>query len=508
VPGYRCSPPEQRREGDVTTSISRYLYDPANLFTVLFDSMPAEPLLSGLVADWAKDGDFWYRSTEVAQKVPGRELSETEVRRAQNEDPRDLLAILYGLDAALIDVRKPYARSLVPDVQRAIVRYRGEHHSLSDEELGGALLPRFTNHRPGGNDLTLSALFKNVIRVAEGAWGKVSYKAIPDWVSGLDIRLANGDKPERIPVGVAAMLESPDDVHFKRVAELPPDIHHGGDSVDGYFPGPRDDEMTLHRMVRRIDTILRRLDDSGAVIGVLPHACLCDSLVESWKRALGESADRRTDGGSRLQWVLIGTGLLGDSPSPSRAIVLDGKGREVFSQDQVNARRLEPDTLAEWGLEDSGTAPRRAALQHMRAGKRIEVRDTDAGRVAILACEDLKQLPRTCEDLDTVGVSLILAPVFAEPMQEEQSSSRVAGEYCVDKLGAWIVVVNSLVVGRAQGLTGELSVFGLAGPTDAKVPAPSWTSASCTKPDEVRLLWLPVAPRFHDDETDPGPDRP
>ena len=74
-------------------------------------------------------------------------------------------------------------------------------------------------------------------------------------------------------------------------------------------------------------------------------------------------------------------------------------------------------------------------------------------RLAILVCEDLARVPALAGPLCGHGISLLLVPVFARPTKDRRWERATAEAYS-DATGATIVVANSLVVARIQGVDG------------------------------------------------------
>lgn len=141
--------------------VTRYVRDPADLFTVLYDKFTTEFSRSKNVSSWLNDS-FWNTAFDIAKKAPSEKLSAKMVDEALT-DPQAHLAILCGLDIALWSIRQPCRLGTSAGaVDNAAYRYRlsGQLNSL---EIAGVLLPKFTV--PGGpsGQPTLDGLIRSVV---------------------------------------------------------------------------------------------------------------------------------------------------------------------------------------------------------------------------------------------------------------------------------------------------------------------------------------------------------
>ena len=211
-----------------------------------------------------------------------------------------------------------------------------------------------------------------------------------------------------------------------------------------------------------------------------------------------------------LTWIMVGTGPVDpnfgvtgsfkSSGSPNnRGYVLDRYGSPVFYQNKNFGFTLINDQLDEWKLDEKSTNPQREVLEDITPGERVEVRDAGLRRgrgirVALLICEDFGQPEEFMKDLKRIGVSLILTPVFAKPFLGKYPFPHGASDRYALKIGAWVVVANSLVVGRAQGITGPLPIFARGGPPPLGEAGwvMQWDPKECNEADEVVFLEIPI----------------
>ncbi|MGB0097746.1 MAG: hypothetical protein WBP81_35065, partial [Solirubrobacteraceae bacterium] len=147
----------------------------------------------------------------------------------------------------------------------------------------------------------------------------------------------DGLLPSHVAVGCVPMLSGYDDLELSC---------RDDDGCRRYRIRPRRASLS-----GRVRAALRGLDASGAVVGVLPEATLSNELLDLWISAI--RTEERPEG-SRLDWVLAGTGPVGDAEPPhNRAVMLERTtGQKVFEYDKEFDFTLTPDTLEKWNLGD------------------------------------------------------------------------------------------------------------------------------------------------------------
>lgn len=415
---------------------SRHPTDPADLFAVLYDDLVADK------EQFNREADHWVELPgfqEIASQVEHLAHSEGEIDQTRlyswllPDSAPHRLAMLIGIDRALANVN-PLQDSVNAGALGPLLRRYAKKGRFSTDNVRGAVLPRLTWPAEPAHQSTIAEAFIAVIRVSEASWQAISH----DRVKGSQ-DLA---KPNRqVSITVAPLLESLQDIDIARIPGCSHDPRTGK-PVDGYVLGPVDRE----EIRARIRGILSRLIKEKAIIGVLPEASLCNSLLAYWQELLRQlSQDPNAD--PRHCWILVGTGPIGEPDSAgrysNRAVILDQSGEQVFSQDKTRDFSLTPKTIRDWGLaEKLGDAA--LAVEWINRGSKIEVRESFAGRFAILICEDITD-PDTRSVLKDCGVSHLLVPIFASPLKGDWEFPRSEAQQYVRKIGSWVLAVNSLV---------------------------------------------------------------
>lgn len=163
----------------------------------------------------------------------------------------------------------------------------------------------------------------------------------------------------------------------------------------------------------RIAKILEQCQDEGCVLVALPE---CFGFMQRYRQQLLEKAepfgqgliqDWLTRQSSRLGLYLIAGSVPLVSPDPARVtnslLVYDGRGSCIARYDKI--------FLFDVGLSDRDTY---RESDYTRAGDRVAVVDTPAGRVGLSVCYDLR-FPELYRALVDRGASILTAPsAFAE----------------------------------------------------------------------------------------------
>ncbi|GAA3120310.1 hypothetical protein ACFQ0X_05510 [Streptomyces rectiviolaceus] len=403
--------------------------DPADLFVVLYDALPNWPFSS-------RTANKWFGDTRVQQRA---ELVCKDVRRDGRADidlvrnlirqygDQGMFAVLMGLDRAFENAGI-YPGTIGEKTMSWLSRRYVNTNSLnSNTERTGLLLPRYT--RPGKVmvELTGKPEFFSVHRVTPAAREGI-------WHSGiLHLEPRDFDRKQAISIGAAPVLESYLDLKF----ESP----EGDDGIGLYRIAPDDG-----RLRPRIERVFQNLENSGAQIGVLPECTLSNDLFKHWDTLLHNDPPAA----SRLQWILLGTGPIGSTepaePPPNRAILLDRETAQVLLwQDKMAGFTLGKGQAEDWQLPDRPKFE--PAAEYISRGHQVAVLETFLGRIAILICEDIKQNAAWLGKCQALGVSHIFVPLFASPISREVKRWALeAAENCVEQLGAWVILSNSLAV--------------------------------------------------------------
>ncbi|MCP2341840.1 hypothetical protein [Actinomadura rupiterrae] len=449
---------------------AEYPADPADLFVRLYDELPAE-----LHRSW--DPGAWYEKDQVrraAAALRERIAADGALDPAETaalvaaEGDQGRFTLLLALDGALA-LANPYGPFYDASAMTGItIRYLVDGR-FDTGAAGGALLPRCAlPGRPEGMR-TLPDLF-GVHRVPAHLWNGIEHTQLPA------VHDPHLPRDEPVEIGCAPLMETFDDVRIEFG-------ERAGRQV--YRLKPSD----TAEVRSRIRTIVRRLDEAGARIAVLPEATLTDGLLDEWKEAAFDTARR----GGPLRLLMVGSGPLGSGapgggapgdgapgggapggsapgggPPPNRAVLIDRwTGEELLVQDKMSPFVLGEQQMRGWALPghpDAGTAE-----EDIAPGAAVRLLDCSLGRLAVLICEDLNRADRWDRELMAAGASHLLVPVFAKPILrfrwEEQNAQRQ-----VNTLGAWVVVANSLVVGNGippDPAEGERHTCLVAGPDGA-----------------------------------------
>ncbi|MBB5816922.1 hypothetical protein [Streptomyces collinus] len=352
-----------------------------------------------------------------------------------------LFGVLLGLHQVLLDADRE--RDDLSTQRRKVLRGRLTRTGrLNTKSTKGALVyARTMCGRPDRVRYQLDEFLPVLRRIPENEWKLMQVrhaKAVLD----LDASRAK-DIPETEPT--APLL----------IAQLPfladkDDLDWGPEGEDRYRVAPRTDRLRGH-----IKAALAELDDSKAHLGILPEASLNDDLLAIWRDVM---VNGRRPSGSRLTWILVGTGpvkSVGPPPCvpdipPNRAVLLHRRtGRELLAQDKQFGFTLDADRQQEYDLRD----PSRCDLggvtrgEWIAEGEKLNILESHSGRYAILICEDVGRLLKTGHTLAVAGVSHVLVPVLAAAMHKKGWSGRAAEELARDA-GAAVAVSNGLAIHR------------------------------------------------------------
>lgn len=456
--------------------------DAADLFCAIFDDFEASNLDPHEVNEWMTDPQVMdISSFAEGQVIDTGTLDEVQVWESIEaaEDPdRRRFAYLQGIDNALLHAHPQTASHDTAGLLHIATRYASTGR-FNTEAAPGALLPRFAFPNDE-SDLAVECLadaMVSVVRVSPEAWSQTEHTKI---AARSDF---NRRARERgLVFGCVPFLE--------RLEELAWEQRPIGDAVAFRASIAACDEVR-----ERISFVLRALDESGAMVGVVPEACLCDQVLAWWQEALTASTPGRD---SKLRWVFVGSGPIGGvDPPTNTGFLLDRfTGQVLMRQDKLFPFHVAPEQIDAWGLTPFLGPDVHRTREDITRGEKVVIAESVLGRVCILICEDLARTMTAGPSLLNHGLSLGISPVFADVLQLHHWEHNKAKEYA-DQVGTQIVVANSRAVGCGQGRT----TFGTA-----LAHSPYGTDLGETSAcEEVALLFLSdeAAVRLSDAETRP-----
>ncbi|MFC7303936.1 nitrilase-related carbon-nitrogen hydrolase [Streptomyces monticola] len=401
--------------------------DPADLFIVLYDLLPDRPFRGLTANQWYRDETVHHLAAQICEDVTTYGNADTALIKetVQQYGHQGLFTALTGLDQALATTN-PFNGARCASALNKIARRYNEKNQLNDPDgpTAGKLLPRCT--RPGKlvAQPTGKPDFFNVHRVTAENCRNVHH---------VGFKQRNGAHftgKKAIPIGSAPLLESYRDLQFEF------DVRDG---ITYYKVSPVDE-----RLRDRINHVVKKLDDSGAEIGVMPESTLSNALAAHWGTHLGQTPE-----GSRLRWILLGTGPLGEGdPPPNRAVLVDrSTGETILTHDKMHGFTMGQGQADRWQLPER--PEHELAAEYLEHGGTVTVAETAIGRVAVLICEDVKQSTDWEAPLRAFGVSHLFVPLFSSPISNQMPPrwDVQAAARCVEVVGAWVVLANSLAVG-------------------------------------------------------------
>jgi hypothetical protein len=399
--------------------------DPADLFVHLYDAVPEAVFLGDEAARLSEDKDVRAETERVTRAVLATGEVDAQMWDLPADSSHDSVAFarLIGLDNVL---RHVHPKSVAPpprSLRRLAARQISTGRFNSDEK-DGLLLPRLVGygappHRPHKHESF------SVIRIAPQSLDKVEFTSIPN------VHLPTLRRDDQLTVACLPFLNSADDIMFATEARF---------GIVRYQLAP----SSSPDLIERIDPAIESLDQSGAVIGLLPEGALSGALLDVWKKRLRATSGRR----SNLAIVIVGSGPVTDGkPPPNRAVALTRHGQELWSQDKLCDFTLVSAATKQWGFADIHG---QNAFEDITRGEKLVVVETNAGRFAILICEDLQRSDTRHVVPRDFGVTHIFSPVFDAPLDEKRWE-RFAAERHLQWGGSRVAVSNSRVVGNPHG---------------------------------------------------------
>jgi hypothetical protein len=411
--------------------------DAADVYVVLYDTLVECDLVS--LSDWAASEETKAMAREVTSVVEAQgEVPDESWNAWLPAGPartQQTLGVLLGLDRALLNADS--ARDSLPGRELGHLRSRLEISGKINLESSGILLfRRATPCRPNVEPQHLDG-FLHLVRIPAHFTGKITVVRLPELDDLPDLDNSGNDgelQPgPRLPIAQLPMLAEAGDIIWDRV-----DNHHP--TYKFYSVRPDNSKLTP-----RIHRALGRLDESGAVLALLPEASLDDAIFEAWRQALSTTP---RPSGSRLTWLLIGSGpvmhgpqVCGDRP-PNRAVLMHRNGRCLITQDKRRGFCFTVEQQRRYHI-DLG-CKRDEYISPGRSTCLIEARQ---GRFAVHICEDLNRADMR-DVIITSGVTHLMIPVLAGGMWSGGWQADNAF-HLAEESGTNVAISNGLAIERS-----------------------------------------------------------
>jgi len=336
-------------------------------------------------------------------------------------------AHVIALDRALRTVLTPSGLAIPPGLDAVAERYR-ERGWLTESVDHGGLLPSAArpSRRSDGPEQPAELLSDELVYLPAEQAQRVRIvlldpdRALPH----------TGAAPLR--VACVPFLGHPDDV---RVEHVPRRRRRAA-----YRITPVDE-----RLLPRVRPLLAALDRARVHMALLPEYACSPSLLRAWREALADPGRPR----SPLRLVIPGSGWL-DRPAggaPDNTVpVLDGQdGRVIASQSKLHGFPMSASEVKSWRLG----LPHEELDEDISIGEHLTALEWEGGRAVVLPCEDLARIGALAARVTALRPSHMIVPVFSRPLKRERWEQRYGRGY-VEQAGSQVLIVNSLVVGRAQ----------------------------------------------------------
>ncbi|GHF99996.1 hypothetical protein GCM10018777_08170 [Streptomyces albogriseolus] len=414
--------------------------DPADAYVELYDLLT---LCSGSsLADWSREDETLALIDQVCCEVLAQgELPDgwmpAELPQ-QSDQPalRRCLGILLGLDSALDSAA--LETDVLPYDELRYLRYRMRLHGRLNQATSGSLVVRRARpFRPSTAAQNLADLL-SFIRIPSHVSARVQIHVVTSVNDLPDLEPVISTDPELeplppIPVAQMPMLADGEDLVWEKL-----------DRPAGQFytVAPK-----TTRLRERILDALTALDDSDAVLGLLPEACIDDSLAREWQEVL---RNHPPPSHSRLTWLLIGTGPLTRSGGlgltdrrPNRAVLLTRAGKVLMTQDKQHGFTFTAGQQQTYGVTALGHTTRD---EHIDSGTDFRALESRYGRFGLNICEDLGRHD-VQSDVIASGVTHLMVPVLAAAMHDKGWQAQAA-QTLVIEAGTAVAVTNGLAINR------------------------------------------------------------
>ncbi|MFE0023470.1 hypothetical protein [Amycolatopsis sp. NPDC059021] len=408
--------------------------DPADAFVNLYDRLRHLP--ADLLSDWSELKEVQKTAADVCAEVGRTGVLAEHWLSSPAIDQPEQFGILLGLDLALLgavgETASLDARAL------DYLQVRLEMTGRLNEQSSGILLPRRSSaHRPGEDPDSIDG-FLHMLRIPSQLSENLQLCFVHTLYDLPKAPVRHGER-ELTPTPPPAVAQLP--LLAERADVRWDTIDKPGGAF--YTAAPE-----AARLEGRLGAALTALDQSGAVLAVLPEGCLDDGLLEKWRELLRATPQPED---SSLTWLLLGTGPVraaGPMPvsgrPPNRAVLLHRGGwlEPFLTQDKLSGFCFTTEKQAEYGI-DLGGVKRDEYISHDPVITLLEAR---SGRFAVQICEDVGRQERQ-RHLIAAGVTHLLVPVLAAPMWEHGWQAS-AGQALAVEIGTKAVVSNGLAITR------------------------------------------------------------
>jgi predicted amidohydrolase len=409
--------------------------DAADLFCRIFDEFEEPKFQPVEVADWLTDEQVAdISSATEGQVLETGALDEEEIRdnieMAEDSDRRRF-AYLRGIDNALLHAH-PHTATHDPAGLLAIASRYVRTGKFSTDSVLGALLPRFAFPATSTSSADLAESMMAAVRVPSDVWEQTDHVVI-----GGRSDLHRRHREKGVLFGCVPFLERVDELEW----ETAPQAGHSS------F---RSQIIPTDELRDRIVAVLHRLDDHGAMVGVLPEMCASAQVLEWWQEAV---ISNRAPRESNLRWIFVGTGAIAPDRDPptNTGVLLDRlTGEVLLRQDKMHPFVLVPDQIQAWGLGDY--VGYEMTREDISCGEKIAIAESRLGRLVVMICEDLARTMTLGPLMLTHGTSHALCPVLSDEIELHHWEHNKAKDYA-DQIGTQVIVANSRAIGCNQGET-------------------------------------------------------
>jgi predicted amidohydrolase len=408
-----------------------WAFDVAETFAQLASLMREEPPQRLEMSRWRGDPEVQGATDELrTQIIDTGTVTEDQLRQALR-GPRETFTMLRAIDQAFATL-DPYVGSRNTG---RLGQYRRTFHKLArynqDGTLGSVIPRRSFPTRPQQVPDHEAEYLHSLMLLSSPPKTVRFNRLAPELDFSEKIR-----KRATLVVGCVPFLRDLDELEIRRIEDA--------DAWYAIRARTGNDGWAEHWQQRIILT-LANLDRSNAHIGVLPELALTDEMLAWWQNTLLRIPPPE---GSRLEWILVGTGPITESQSseqqPNRAVLLHrATGEIILWQDKCEPFTLTDQHIKDWQLGPYLTGGTLA--EWMREGKSRNVIDTRVGRLAILICEDHVRLLTVGAELASVAPTHLIIPIFAPPILRYRWQEQAAEKFA-NTTGSASVVVTSYAV--------------------------------------------------------------